>query len=51
MDDGFTTFAEVGPGKVLKGLMREIATHATVYNVENTGTLSKFLASEKAHTA
>ncbi|MGH8544703.1 MAG: ACP S-malonyltransferase [Gammaproteobacteria bacterium] len=50
LDDGFTTFVEVGPGTVLKGLMREIAKHATAYNVENTGTLSKFLASEHAHT-
>ncbi|MGH8469683.1 MAG: ACP S-malonyltransferase [Gammaproteobacteria bacterium] len=50
LDDGFTIFVEVGPGKVLKGLMREIAKHATAYNVENTGTLSTFLASEHAHT-
>jgi [acyl-carrier-protein] S-malonyltransferase len=48
IDDGFTTFVEVGPGKVLKGLMREIARNATAYNVENTGTLSKFLAANKA---
>ena len=48
IDDGLTTFVEVGPGKVLKGLMREIAKHATAYNVENTDTLNKFLASEKA---
>ncbi|MBA3492542.1 MAG: hypothetical protein H0T87_00025 [Gammaproteobacteria bacterium] len=51
IDDGFTTFVEVGPGKVLKGLMREIAKNAMAYNVENTGTLSKFLAANKAHSA
>ncbi|MGH8523475.1 MAG: ACP S-malonyltransferase, partial [Gammaproteobacteria bacterium] len=51
LDDGFTTFVEVGPGKVLKGLMREIAKHATAYSVENTGTLSRFLAAHKAHSA
>ena len=51
IDDGLTTFVEVGPGKVLKGLMWEITKHATAYNVENTDTLSKFLASEKAKTA
>ncbi|MFH0343226.1 MAG: ACP S-malonyltransferase, partial [Chromatiales bacterium] len=48
IDDGLTNFVEVGPRKVLKGLMREIATHATVYNVENTDTLNTFLGLEKA---
>ncbi|MDQ3563676.1 MAG: ACP S-malonyltransferase [Pseudomonadota bacterium] len=51
IDDGLTTFVEVGPGKVLKGLMREIVKHVAAYNVENTDTLNTFLASEKAHTA
>ncbi len=51
LDDGFTTFIEVGPGKVLKGLMREIAKNAMVYNVEATGTLSKLLAGSNAHAA
>jgi len=51
LDDGITTFVEVGPGKVLKGLMREIAKNAAAYNVENTGTLNKFLAANKAYTA
>lgn len=37
--DGYDTFIEVGPGKTLSGLIRKIASEATVYNVENAADL------------
>ena len=39
IDDGVDTFIEVGPGKVLSGLIRKINSDAAVYNVENSETL------------
>ncbi|MBU1913160.1 MAG: ACP S-malonyltransferase [Candidatus Omnitrophica bacterium] len=33
---GCSTFFEIGPGKVLKGLLRRINPGLTVYNIENT---------------
>ncbi len=33
--DGCKTFLEIGPGKVLKGLLRRIDPELTVYNIEN----------------
>ncbi len=38
---GVTTFVEVGPGKVLCGLMRQIDRKETCLNVENEDTLAK----------
>jgi len=34
--DGCGTFLEIGPGKVLKGLLRRINSELTVYNIETT---------------
>lgn len=34
LSQGVTKFVEIGPGKVLKGLMRKIDSTATVYNIE-----------------
>ncbi len=34
--DGCDTFFEIGPGKVLKGLLRRINPELTVYNIETT---------------
>ena len=42
LKDGVDLFVEVGPGKVLSGLVRKIKKEARVYNVENTETLEKF---------
>ena len=40
--DGVELFVEVGPGKVLSGLVRKIKKDARVFNIENTETLEKF---------
>ena len=36
---GVTTFVEVGPGKVLSGLMRQISREAICLNVEDSASL------------
>lgn len=41
---GATTFLEVGPGKVLSGLMRQIDRDQTMLNVEDAASLEKTLA-------
>lgn len=41
---GVNTFVEVGAGKVLSGLMRQINREAACYNVENTDTLRQAAA-------
>ena len=40
---GVQTFIEVGPGKVLWGLMRQIDRSKTAFNVSDDATLSKTL--------
>ena len=45
IQDGYTLFVEVGPNKVLKGLLRDINKEVSVFNVENVKTLEAFLAS------
>jgi [acyl-carrier-protein] S-malonyltransferase len=42
---GATHFIEVGPGKVLSGLMRQIDRNQKTLNVEDSGSLEKTLAS------
>jgi len=41
---GVTQFIEVGPGKVLSGLMRQIDREQTMLNVDNSAALEKTLA-------
>lgn len=44
ISQGVQTFVEVGPGKVLSGLMRQIDRSKTSVNVENSESLEKLLA-------
>jgi [acyl-carrier-protein] S-malonyltransferase len=41
IDDGFDTFIEVGPGRVLTGLMRAINPDISVFNTNNPGSLDQ----------
>jgi [acyl-carrier-protein] S-malonyltransferase len=41
---GTDTFVEVGPGKVLSGLIKRIEPSARILNVENVETLDKTIA-------
>ncbi len=42
--DGYDTFIEIGPGKVLSGLVRRIAKDAKVLNVEDQKSMSDTLS-------
>lgn len=44
---GVNTLIEVGPGKVLSGLIKRIEPSARIFNVENTETLNKTLSNLK----
>jgi [acyl-carrier-protein] S-malonyltransferase len=43
VQDGSRTFVEVGPGKVLAGLMRDISRESKTMGVQDADTLAKFL--------
>lgn len=43
LDEGVTTFVEVGPGRVLTGLMRQIERSVTTLNVEDEKSLQSTL--------
>jgi [acyl-carrier-protein] S-malonyltransferase len=43
MKDGFDTFIEIGPGKILSGLVKRIAKGAKVMNVEDLKTMNETL--------
>ena len=45
VNDGFDTFIEVGPGKVLTGLIKKISPKAKLFNVSDAATLGNFLGS------
>ena len=44
IDEGASTFVEVGPGKVLTGLLRQIDREKKCVNVEDAASLAKALA-------
>lgn len=46
--DGYGRFVEVGPGRVLRGLLRDIEKGADVSNVENVKTLEKYMEKRSA---
>lgn len=48
-DAGADFFCEVGPGKVLSGLIRRILPEAQVFNVENAETLALCVQAAQAH--
>jgi [acyl-carrier-protein] S-malonyltransferase len=50
IDAGARTFIEVGPGKVLTGLMRQIDRSQTAQNVEDESSLQKVMNSVAAPT-
>jgi [acyl-carrier-protein] S-malonyltransferase len=41
IDDGIQTFIEIGPGKILCGLTRQIDRSRTCLNVSDEATLAK----------
>jgi [acyl-carrier-protein] S-malonyltransferase len=43
--EGVDTFVEVGPGKVLTGLMRQISREVRCFNVEDAASLKSVSAS------
>ena len=42
--DGYDTFIEIGPGKVLSGLVRRIAKDAKILNVEDQKSMNDTLS-------
>jgi [acyl-carrier-protein] S-malonyltransferase len=48
IEEGTSTFVEVGPGKVLTGLMRQINREAACLNIEDAGSLEAALAKTNA---
>jgi len=48
---GYRTFVEVGPGRVLSGLLKDVSRELTVLNVQDVDTLTKFRSSYKPPSA
>jgi [acyl-carrier-protein] S-malonyltransferase len=49
VDSGITVFLEVGPGKVLSGLIKRIHPSATVFSIENLSSLRNAFSALKEH--
>jgi [acyl-carrier-protein] S-malonyltransferase len=50
IDQGAQTFVEVGPGKVLSGLMRQINREVNCLNVEDASGLRAMVTKVTAHS-
>ena len=50
LDEGVQTFVEVGPGKVLSGLMRQISRDVNCFNVEDAASLQAALQKASANS-
>jgi len=48
INEGIETFVEVGPGSILKGLMKRIDRSADVYNVNDKASLEKTISNLKS---
>lgn len=48
LNNGYDHFVEVGPKKVLRGLVRRIDRNVTIHNVEDSATLAAFLRANGA---
>jgi [acyl-carrier-protein] S-malonyltransferase len=48
LSDGFDTFIELGPNKILTGLVKKTLKGVSVLNIENSATLEKAVASLNA---
>lgn len=44
ISDGVNTFIEIGPGKVLSGLIKKISREVKICNIEDQASLEKVLA-------
>lgn len=49
INDGFTDFVEVGPGKTLSGLIKKISKEVKVYSVQDLETLTKTIEELKSN--
>lgn len=49
--EGVTTFVEIGPGKVLSGMVKKIDRSATIYNISDAQTLQQTVAALKQSPA
>jgi [acyl-carrier-protein] S-malonyltransferase len=48
VQEGITTFVEIGPGTVLSGLVKRIAKEARTYHVEDPESLNEALGALRA---
>lgn len=48
LNDGVTTFVEIGPGKTLQGFIKKVSKEAEVFHVETAEELEAFVAYMKA---
>jgi [acyl-carrier-protein] S-malonyltransferase len=47
IDEGVDTFIEIGPGKILTGLIKRINNNVNVINIEKADDIKTFLVSNR----